>query len=214
MKLIKQIALFSICVVTLLSSCTMEKRHYQSGYYIDWKHKNEAAAKVNNKKDVAKLEEATVAQQTQVNNTTSTPVVVESTPATFTASNSNQMVLVEKNVVTTTSNQVSERPAVKAKTVFAAAKEAKKIIREEKKQNKEANGSNKAAKGEKSQLIALILVALLGGLGIHRFYLGYTWQGIVQLLTLGGCGVWALIDLIRIIMGTLGPKDGDYDETL
>lgn len=68
--------------------------------------------------------------------------------------------------------------------------------------------------GGKSQLIALILVALVGGLGIHRFYLGYTWQGIVQLLTLGGCGIWALIDLIRIITGSLQPKDGEYETTL
>lgn len=68
--------------------------------------------------------------------------------------------------------------------------------------------------GEKSQVVALILVILVGGLGIHRFYLGYTWQGIVQLLTLGGCGIWSLIDLIRIIMGTLKPKDGEYDVTL
>lgn len=214
MKLIKQIALFSFCVLTLLSSCTMEKRHYQSGYYIDWKHKNEAAARVNSKKDVTKLEEATVAQQTEVINATPAPAVVESTPAPFTASNSNEIELVEKNVAQTSSNQVSEKSAVKAKTVFAAAKAAKKIIREEKKQNKEANGSNKAAKGSKSQLIALLLCIFLGGIGIHRFYLGYTWQGIVQLLTFGGCGVWALIDLVRIIMGTLGPKDGDYDETL
>ena len=72
-----------------------------------------------------------------------------------------------------------------------------------------------AAAGEgKSQVTALILVAFIGGLGIHRFYLGYTWQGIVQLLTLGGCGVWALIDLIRIITGDLQPKDGSYAKTL
>ena len=71
-----------------------------------------------------------------------------------------------------------------------------------------------AAKGEKSQVIALVLVALIGGLGIHRFYLGYTWQGVVQLLTAGGCGVWALIDLVRIITGDLQPKDGKYDKTL
>ena len=51
----------------------------------------------------------------------------------------------------------------------------------------------------KSQLIALLLCLFIGGIGIHRFYLGYTWQGVVQLLTLGGLGVWALIDLIRII---------------
>jgi hypothetical protein len=68
--------------------------------------------------------------------------------------------------------------------------------------------------GGKSQVIALLLVILVGGLGIHRFYLGYTWQGIVQLLTLGGCGIWALIDLIRIITGDLQPKDGSYDQTL
>lgn len=71
-----------------------------------------------------------------------------------------------------------------------------------------------AAGGDKSQVTALILVALIGGLGIHRFYLGYTWQGVVQLLTAGGCGVWALIDLIRIITGDLKPKDGSYSQTL
>lgn len=70
-----------------------------------------------------------------------------------------------------------------------------------------------AAEG-KSQIIALILVALIGGLGIHRFYLGYTWQGVVQLLTAGGCGVWSLIDLVRIITGDLQPKDGSYAKTL
>ena len=66
----------------------------------------------------------------------------------------------------------------------------------------------------KSQLVALLLVLFIGILGIHRFYLGYTWQGIVQLLTLGVCGIWTLIDTIRIITGDLGPKDGPYSETL
>ncbi|MBK8623637.1 MAG: TM2 domain-containing protein [Saprospiraceae bacterium] len=66
----------------------------------------------------------------------------------------------------------------------------------------------------KSQLIALILVIAVGGLGIHRFYLGYIWQGVVQLLTAGGCGIWWIIDLIRIITGDLQPKDGSYSQTL
>lgn len=70
-----------------------------------------------------------------------------------------------------------------------------------------------AAAGGKSQIIAAILAFAIGGLGIHRFYLGYTWQGIVQLLTAGGCGVWALIDLIRICTGNLKPKNGSYDKT-
>lgn len=72
-----------------------------------------------------------------------------------------------------------------------------------------------AADNPKSQLIALLLVILVGGLGIHRFYLGYTTIGIIQLLTAGGCGVWALIDLIRIITGDLKPADGSaYNPTL
>lgn len=70
------------------------------------------------------------------------------------------------------------------------------------------------AGGDKSQLVALILVILVGSLGIHRFYLGYTWQGIVQLLTLGGCGIWSFIDFIRITTGSLQPKNNEYSETL
>lgn len=66
----------------------------------------------------------------------------------------------------------------------------------------------------KSQVTAFILALLVGGLGIHRFYLGYTWQGIVQLLTFGGCGIWALIDFIRILTGSLQPKDSQYETTL
>lgn len=72
----------------------------------------------------------------------------------------------------------------------------------------------KKTAGGKSQVVALILVLVAGGLGIHRFYLGYTWQGIVQLLTLGGLGIWALIDLIRIATGGLQPKNGEYEQTL
>lgn len=75
--------------------------------------------------------------------------------------------------------------------------------------------SSPAAVGSgKSQIVALVLALVVGGLGIHRFYLGYIWQGVVQLLTLGGFGIWALIDLIRIITGDLQPKDGSYSETL
>ena len=63
------------------------------------------------------------------------------------------------------------------------------------------------------KVMGIVLVALVGGMGIHRFYLGYTWQGVVQLLTAGGCGVWALIDLIRICTGDLQPKNGNYAKT-
>lgn len=71
-----------------------------------------------------------------------------------------------------------------------------------------------AVAGSKSQLVALLLCWFVGIIGIHRFYLGYTWQGIVQILTLGGLGIWTLIDFVRIILGTLKPKNGEYDKTL
>ncbi len=83
-----------------------------------------------------------------------------------------------------------------------------------KKEVKSLKKEAKNASSGKTQLIALILVLLVGSLGIHRFYLGYTLIGVIQLLTLGGCGIWALIDLIRIIMGNLKPMDGDYSEKL
>ncbi|MCS7027594.1 MAG: TM2 domain-containing protein [Bacteroidia bacterium] len=66
----------------------------------------------------------------------------------------------------------------------------------------------------KSQLAALIICIFAGPLGIHRFYLGYTAVGIIQLFTLGGCGIWVLIDLILIATGDLKPKDGEYEKTL
>ncbi len=59
--------------------------------------------------------------------------------------------------------------------------------------------------GDKTQIATFLLCFFLGPLGIHSFYLGNTTKGIIQLLTFGGLGVWAFIDLIRIIIGDLGP---------
>ena len=63
-------------------------------------------------------------------------------------------------------------------------------------------------------LINLLLCIFVGVIGIHRFYLGYIGIGVIQLLTGGGCGIWTLIDLIRIITGDLQPNGGRYSKTL
>ena len=67
----------------------------------------------------------------------------------------------------------------------------------------------------KSKTTALILSILVGGLGVDRFYLGYTGMGVLKLLT-GGCfGVLWIIDIVNIATGKLLPKDGSsYEEDL
>ncbi len=55
----------------------------------------------------------------------------------------------------------------------------------------------------------LILSILLGGLGIDRFYLGYTMLGILKLITGGGLGIWWLIDIILIAMRKLPDAQGN-----
>ncbi len=109
----------------------------------------------------------------------------------------------EKTLVVSLNNVATTTPATAL---------TKKQQREVKKQEKLIRKIEKAKAGSKSWVAALLLCFFLGGLGIHRFYLGYTWQGVVQLLTLGGLGIWVLIDFIRIIIKDLQPNGGSYDK--
>jgi hypothetical protein len=69
-------------------------------------------------------------------------------------------------------------------------------------------GVNPVKAEGKDWLTALLLCFFLGVFGAHRFYTGHIGLGVVQLLTLGGCGIWALIDFIIIIVGNFKDAEG------
>lgn len=68
--------------------------------------------------------------------------------------------------------------------------------------------SSIAPESDKAYITAVLLSYFLGSLGIDRFYLGRIGTGIVKLLTLGGLGIWHLIDLVLIVFGKLRGTDG------
>ena len=69
------------------------------------------------------------------------------------------------------------------------------------------NNSNKT-EDAKDWLTTLILCVFLGFFGVHRFYTKHTSIGVIQLLTGGGCGIWAIIDFVQIVTENFKDADG------
>ena len=61
---------------------------------------------------------------------------------------------------------------------------------------------------DKDWTTLLILSLLLGWLGVDRFYAGHIGLGVLKQLTLGGCGIWSLIDIIFVAVGNFTDADG------
>ena len=133
--------------------------------------------------------------------------------------------VVEVKPVTSKTGKATPKPAtvsdlsLNSSSYVPTAKQPKKAKRLQKRLNKTSDDFPIA----NNQVIAVLLSLVLGVLGIHRFYLGYIWQGILQLVILGGlvfaslfwlAWIWVIIDLIRILIGDLKPKNGDYEFTI
>jgi len=61
-----------------------------------------------------------------------------------------------------------------------------------------------------SRAIALILTLLLGFAGAHRFYVGRTGTALAMLFTVGGLGIWWLIDIVIVASGQLKDNEGKW----
>ena len=61
---------------------------------------------------------------------------------------------------------------------------------------------------EKGFVPTLLLCFFLGALGVHCFYTGRIVRGILMLITLGGLGIWQIIDLVIIATQNFEDKQG------
>ena len=61
---------------------------------------------------------------------------------------------------------------------------------------------------DKNILPAFLLCFLFGIFGAHRFFVGKIGTGILMLVTIGGLGIWMMVDLIIIITGSFTDKEG------
>ncbi|WP_430647496.1 TM2 domain-containing protein [Agromyces sp. GXS1127] len=74
-------------------------------------------------------------------------------------------------------------------------------------QNPQVARAAEAATSDRSFIATWLFAWLLGVLGVDRFYLGKVGTGILKLITIGGFGIWWLVDLVLTLTNTA--KDGD-----
>ena len=197
--------------VIALSSCTMEKQHYSSGYNVQWNGKDYAAktkqVEPKSKKadtPTAVVEESPVAvniiEETVSPEVTSSPLATESASI---SSESLEIIPQEKFSFIT--------PAKKSEVIkMDEASSVKMKLNHKRNASKPGKAADANGGGDRSWIVALLLCFFLGGLGLHRFYLGYNGIGLLMLFTGGVFGVLWLIDFFRILFHSLKPKDGDY----
>jgi TM2 domain-containing membrane protein YozV len=70
------------------------------------------------------------------------------------------------------------------------------------------NGNNNAV-SEKDFATTFLMAWFLGTFGADRFYVGKIGSGVAKLITIGGLGIWVLIDLIMLGLGNYTDAKGN-----
>ena len=197
------IAAFALVLSACSSNLTVAKRHYNKGWNIslgggksgqfERPTRLERVAQAEVQSEVAPMQEPIAISE---KNTAVSVVTVAATAQATSVTTKSSPTIAPTAVTKVATKDVAKSKAEKNAPVLKAASES---------------SSNSGY----SQWIALGCCVLLGALGIHRFYLGYYLEGVLFILTAGGCGIWWIIDLVRILTGDLGPADGSgYTEEI
>lgn len=198
----------------LLTSCSIEKRHYRSGFYVE-----NGFNKNLKTKQVEKQASTNVTVSSNLIENVNTASLETETQLIFHQSVEEQLMNAPKPIYAykTTNNTADAKSEVKQLN----KNEAIKALKENSKALAFFAQLHNSNKKESEQIVALLLCFFLGMLGIHSFYLGNSKKGIWQLVMflfglltfffiigyfiLAALGIWVIIDFIRLIIGDLGP---------
>jgi hypothetical protein len=198
--------LFVFAIITLFASCTVVKRVHQPGYYVSW-HKQHQS--IPNSEEESEMEKTDEIMDNETSNQVTDQLLLDTGFAPIEKVLDELVKDIPNGVNISSVRTTTKDFSVKASTHYSS--HANRVIKITKPKDVEDTSSSE---GGKSQLVALILAILLGGIGIHRFYLGHIGMGILYLFTAGLCGIGWLIDIIMIATGSLKPKDSSYEDTL
>ena len=67
---------------------------------------------------------------------------------------------------------------------------------------------NQTAVNDKNFVLVTTFCFLLGAFGVHQFYCGKTISGVLMVFTIGGLGIWALVDFVIVCFGEFTDSQG------
>jgi TM2 domain-containing membrane protein YozV len=252
-KYLKTSVLSISLLLVIVSSCTIEKRHYMPGYHVNRiANRPTTIAKASNDNLPQQLDYAVVGTE---NIKVEEPIFLASDDAeiiipteseklitlSIPSNNPKKPIVSQENecdviifrngdeilakVLEVNQNEVKYITCENnyAQTIIVNTREIFKIkyingtsmVFDESTSQKSFNINDPLAidsdnPNDRSLVVAVVLWALFGLIGIHRFYLGHIGIGILYALTGGLCGIGWIIDGILFLTGALQPKNGRY----